>query len=643
MSLFYHEDVASIFVGGAISGIIRRSTGLNNTYDISFRSIPARISVLKTFPVITGVAGATAYNSLYAAVGNVVYYLSNAGSWIWKYTHDEQINDMTFDDRTDRNVLYVISETGVTKINPLLQNKTIYLKLIDRAGNETVLDSDNKFEDSISISSLVNFISENQIFELNEIGNISYNLDGDNKFYSADKIEEERGEYISEIFDGTNDLVKWDILSWQVVELYNTQVLMYVRTSTSQNDILIAEWEGPYYTYSSSGVDISHLSGQFLQFKAVLTSSEKGVTPTFNSASIRVITTEALHFFTTNFTMPSSLDQGILTSQKIVPVSADIVFAINTTNSVDWTDYQLIDENRIFKVNGTGQNLRVGIKFISPSRYLVEPSDFGEYGPYNSELYVNTIDFIFDNDTGTTNDYHFRISFYNDVDLNDEVFSANSADEPDGFSVDGLAIPEDGVQILSGNSVEVLFTTPGSANIICDEYYFVKIESVYNSITTILSTDKTYIAGCTSSFIDTVDFNFTNNETTSNYYNFRIKFYQDLERTVEYKTVFSGNDRTGWFVNDSQISEDGALVSSTETVNVVYRPDSDDYQIGVTYYLIIEAHDGDGYVFASNSYTFQFVDVQSLESCGGYSDVPIVKNFGFMFELDNNEFISLNM
>ena len=107
--------------------------------------------------------------------------------------------------------------------------------------------------------------------------------------------------------------------------------------------------------------------------------------------------------------------------------------------------------------------------------------------------------------------------------------------------------------------------------------------------------------------------------------------------------MFSGNDRTGWFVNDSQISEDGALVSSTETVNVVYRPDSDDYQIGVTYYLIIEAHDGDGYVFASNSYTFQFVDVQSLESCGGYSDVPIVKNFGFMFELDNNEFISLNM
>ena len=66
----------------------------------------------------------------------------------------------------------------------------------------------------------------------------SWTLDGDSRFFSADKIEEEKGEYISEVFDGTNDLVKWENISWQVTELFNTSVLMYIRTSTSSNDIL---------------------------------------------------------------------------------------------------------------------------------------------------------------------------------------------------------------------------------------------------------------------------------------------------------------------------------------------------------------------------------------------------------------------
>ena len=82
---------------------------------------------------------------------------------------------------------------------------------------------------------------------------------------------------------------------------------------------------------------------------------------------------------------------------------------------------------------------------------------------------------------------------------------------------------------------------------------------------------------------------------------------------------------------------------SDETVSMVYRPDPSDFVAGAIYYLVIEAHDGDNYIFASNSYTFQTRDVQSTEYCGGYSDVPIVKNFGIMVELDDNEFVTLNI
>ncbi len=36
-------------------------------------------------------------------------------------------------------------------------------------------------------------------------------------------------------------------------------------------------------------------------------------------------------------------------------------------------------------------------------------------------------------------------------------------------------------------------------------------------------------------------------------------------------------------------------------------------------------------------------DVESLEYCGEYIDVPIVRNFGIMVELSDNEFVTLNV
>lgn len=650
------DPINVIFAGVETSGKIRRSVASNNTFDISFRTIPGKISTLKIFPVITGIAGDTVYTTTYAAVGSVIYYLSRAGTWVWKYSHNEDINDMAFDDRSNYNSLYVISDSGVTKINPLSENKVVYLKLIDRAGNESVLDfeldpqtsnvvvNDNPWVDSVEISSLVDFVSEKKIFELDELGNnVTFFTDNNNRFYSADKIEEEKGEYVSEVFDGTNDLVKWENISWQVTKLDNTSILMYVRTSTSSNDILTADWQGPFDSSLSTNISLSHMQGQFIQFKVELISNAVGLTPTFHRATIRAITSESVHFFTTNFIMPTRIEKGIITSKKTVPIAADIVFGLNTTNSIDWTEYQQVDENRIFNVNQTGHNLRVGIKFISPNRSTIDTTEFGEYGPYDQNLDVNTIPFDVLNNTGSSQDYHFRVTLYSDVHLSDVVYSAYSADSPDGFSTNGEAIPTAGVNLLNGETAEVLFAVSGAANIDCETFYFTKIEYIYDTSFITLSENTSFVASCTSSFIDVIDFNFTNDDTFSNDYHFRIKFYQDIERTNEFATVFSGNDRTGWLVDDVIIPEDGVTVTSGETVNVVYRPDPDDFASGSIFYLTIEAHDGEDYVFSDSSYTFQTRDVPSTEICGEYADVPIVENFGIMFELDNNEFITLNI
>jgi hypothetical protein len=335
----------------------------------------------------------------------------------------------------------------------------------------------------------------------------------------------------------------------------------------------------------------------------------------------------------------------------MVPVSADVVFGINTTDSVDWNDYQIVDENRIFNINQIGENVRIGIKLLSPSRDLSEASAFDEYGPYNSDLYVNTIDFLFLNDSGSAQDYHFKITLYEDINLENEVYSAYSFDNQEGFNANGEKIDIEGVAIPYNSEAIVLFTVPGSANIKCNTYYFVKIESIYDFDAEgegsfgIFSDDASFIASCSSSFVDVIDYNFTNNEGVVGLFDFRIRFYNNPERTSIYKTVFSQNDRTGWFVDDAAIPELGISMNPSETVNIVYRPDLEEFETGVNYYLSIDAWENNKakYVFSSNSYTFQSREATSLIYCGGYADVPVVKNFGIMLELEDNQFVTLNL
>lgn len=650
-SFIQQGDDGLVFIGGNSNGTIRRSKVGSNSFDISFKTTPGKVSALKVF---TEISGNTSIDTLYASVGNVLYYLSTSGAWVWKYTHPTNINDITFNNNT--GFIHIAVDNGVVRLVPATQNKNVYLKLIDRAGNESLLyDSEGEvksnFTDSIAISDLVDFINENKIFELDELGNTVFTLKGPSSFFSADRIEQEKGVYTSEIFDGTNDLVKWESLSWQATEMVNTEIKMYVRSSNSRNDILLGSWVGPYNNSQASGVDISHFSGQFIQFKVELLSDIKDISPTFHKATIQAITAEAIHFFTTNFAMTGRIHKGILTSQKMVPVSADVVFGVNTTNSIDWNDYQIVDENRIFNMNQIGENVRVGIKLLSPSRTLSEADAFDEYGPYSSELHVNTIDFLFSNNTGSSQNYHFKVTLYEDVNLENEVYAAYSFENQEGFNVDGSSIDDDGVAILANATANVLFTVPGSANITCNTYYFVKIESIYDfdaegdGTFETVSDDSSYITSCSSSFVDVIDFNFTNNEGVVGIFDFRIRFYNNPERTDIYKTVFSQNDRTGWFVDDVAISESGVTMNPGETVNIVYRPNLEDYETGTNYYLGIDAWEGSQaeYVFSNSSYTFQARDATSLIYCGGYTDVPVVKNFGIMLELEDDQFVTLNI
>jgi hypothetical protein len=666
-----------IFIGSGDRGDIRRSLVDKISYDISFTTTGSSVSVLKTIVDNQG------ESSLYAAIGNVLYYLPTNGVWIWKYTHSEDINDVDYD--LSDGSIYIISNSSVINIGSLLESKSVYLKLIDFAGNETSLyvpttiddegntitDPDfvsldtnedginDSLMDTIAISNLKEFINENKIFEIDDAGNILFNLRGHSPFYSGARIEEEKGVYESEIFNGTNDLVKWDLFSWNATELSNTEVLTYIRSASSEDEILTTDWIGPFYNNQSSGIDISYLNqtnysgvsgGQFIQFKVELISESKDLSPIFHNAFIRAVTSEAVHFFTTNFVLPSSVRKGILTSEKIVPVSADIIFGINTTNSIDWGDYQIIDENRIFNINKLGNNVRVGIQLISPNRTVYTPSTFGEYGPYNYTLFTNTIESSFTNVTGSDDLFHFKVKFYDSAAYDHLVYEAYSYESSDGFNVDGVEVESQGVSISNGNSVRVSYNAAAASIIECNKYYWIRIESNIDfdndSAFSLVLTEYSFIMGCSSSFVDIVEFRFRNTDASSRTYHFRNRFYVNPERTIHYLTEYSGNDVSGWFVDEAQISENGHTFASEEISNILYRPDLDEFEVETTYYLIIDAYDtvtGE-YILSSDSYTFQVRDPEtSSESCGGYVDIPIVKNFAVMFEMEDNSFATLNI
>ena len=122
-----------------------------------------------------------------------------------------------------------------------------------------------------------------------------------------------------------------------------------------------------------------------------------------------------------------------------------------------------------------------------------------------------------------------------------------------------------------------------------------------------------------------------------------MRFYEDGERTSLYKTEFSGNNRTGWLANGISVPEEGVEAVAGETLSLTYTPDNADFNSNQLYYLVIDAYDGSNFILASNSYTFQATDTNSLIYCGPYMDVPVVKNFGLMFELLNNELVTLNL
>jgi len=412
-------------------------------------------------------------SSTVAAVGTDIFK-HKATSWEFLYQHPEQINDFVEFESTGVNGIWVISDNKVTKWTNEVTQKTIYLRLRDKAGNISALPTSSEEcpDDSttccaaysIDIADLQEFTNEARIVGVSEYGEVTYAYDSPTTkvFYSADEIDQEIGIYTSEILNGSNDLVSWQSVSWSSTEPSGTSVDVQIRYATSEDDIDTAEWSDDLVVNDSGFVTLEHVTAQYMQFRVRLTSTVRDVSPTLTSVVLRNLTSQASHFFTTNFVLPSKPVKGLLSANTYIPVTSDIVFGINTKDSTDFSEYQTIEVDRLFNVQDAqfGEALRIGAKLLSPSIPEIQPT-YNPGDPYDSQSYLCTIQFTYTNDSGSSNDYHFRIQFYNDPLRTQLIHEFYSGNDQTGWSVGSGSTnvyPAGGTTIANGSSSSISFT-----------------------------------------------------------------------------------------------------------------------------------------------------------------------------------------
>lgn len=128
--------------------------------------------------------------------------------------------------------------------------------------------------------------------------------------------------------------------------------------------------------------DITNQTGQFLQFRASLSTTLATVSGTFGLSTVTITmrTAQATQYFTKNFDLPYNFQRGILTYNGTTnPPSTDVLFGVTGLDSTDFVDYYTIEPNKLFEVpdQHKTQDLRIGIKLISSETSVPIIDEFG--------------------------------------------------------------------------------------------------------------------------------------------------------------------------------------------------------------------------------------------------------------------------
>ena len=643
----------AIFAGVSDTGIIIRAKNNDAGFIQSFRTAPTDIQVMKTLKL------SDASNVLFAAAGKQIYSFRN--TWTLEGFSSLDITDFEIDE--NETIIFCSSKQIKSIQAGAGTSRKVFVKLIDNAGNETDIrsapDDDEPvdgYNDNLTLTLTSEELSstylQSKLLEVNSDGIIEYSINGDAPFYSGERIVKETGVYYTDIFNGTTGHVSWGKVSWQGSALVGTSIRMYVRVSETKADLTTAAFQLEIDELENN-VDISFLSGQYLQIKVVL-SSTVDISPYVSQIVVTNNAGSASHFFTNTFPLPASIKRGIITLDKDVPIGSDIIIGVSGTDATDFSQYQIIPENRIFSLDSSyqGDKLRVGFRFITPQSVSTTQSgeDIGSIEGLGSIL-SNSVAFEFENNTGTIRLVDFKIEIFEDANLIIRKTEFDSLSSPQLFRINGNPFPSGGgVSVLSGFEYKIHFI-PFGAELSCDVTYYVRVSVIEGGTTSTYGSTIPLQRLCGVNFINDIVFTYINSQPSVQNLHFEIAFYEDEIRSSLFRSYssqyasfiytyladFFAYPQSGLILEPNQSS---VLSFGLDAFELSKFTQSKNYYVTISYFDLNQPALSRS--VESMNFTFRVSMIDDTISCGSISGVPVLKGFAFMFELEDGRLIKFN-
>jgi len=222
---------------------------------------------------------------------------------------------------------------------------------------------------------------------------VDYTYLGD-KMYALQEIEKVVGVFVSDLIIGDANIISWNDLSVTITKYTDTDVYLYVRSSTDTSFEGV-DWYGPFFNDSN---DISSMKGQYLQIMAVLLN--KNASPPDNTPVIEDITasfyasSSAVEFYTRSYDIGFVPKHIVLTYNGTIPDDAMVQFAVSGFDSVDPNDYQVVEANKVVKLDELSvlsDKLKVMLSLFGSGGVgvTVSVSEFALLVSGDSQVYIN--------------------------------------------------------------------------------------------------------------------------------------------------------------------------------------------------------------------------------------------------------------
>ena len=647
-SLHYDSDAltavaslgANIYVGTASSGRIMRSVDEDEPFLASFRSTAAPILAVNKIVLAER-------DNIFASVGRQIYRYANG----WVIVGQSDANIVGIGQSTDNQVVFW-TESSLYAVNVSGAVRRVYLRLTDKAGNSTVLASEpDENGDGIN-DNLIFDISSNllrssalsgQILEFEEDGTPTAIIgNGDAPFFSADRVRSESAVIETEILNASDGHVAWGKMSWVSNTPPGSEIFIYFKVGRTRDQCASAEYSTPI-TSVLGEFDMSGQVGQFIQIKIVLMSKNPASNPVMQQISIESFTNSTSQFITTTFVLTSPVKRGILSMDKLIPVSAMIVPCLDTLDRVSIADFQEIPENRLFSVDSSqyGTKLRVGFKFLTPA------AGIDDSPPENSgDIYRNAVLWKVDNlDSSTDDVLDFAVYFYDDEEETSLRASANTVESPQYFLFDGLPFPNaNGATILAGR-VGSFAMLPYAFSLVSGVTYHVNVAAIRNGVEQNLpELSRPFIKESSVSMYNIIAFEFLPGAGLAGTYDFRIRMYEDETHSQMVSSYFSLANSSGWTAGDEDdpwLPTQPPFFGDQNPTRVTFTPPPGDLEINKRYFITIESFNGSH--FSLNFVGLSFIKIiETGFDCGDQVNVPILKGFSMMFELEDGSLVKFN-